>query len=297
MNFHLFGATSSSGESFRLAVDANTPEHLFAYSRSNPSLLSVDFLDPASFHPGGEPGSAASWISFAPIWLFASFLENLYTHHPDRLVGLRSVVACSSSSAVTKRYSTNSFDRQLVEKLLLSEDKLLSVCQSLGFPATILRPTLIYGRVGQFSDKNLSRLLTLLRFLPLLPLPADTGLRQPIHSKQLAAVALYLSNKITASEMDSPHGEIISIGGDITLNYFDMLRALQMAQPDSDPARRCLLIPVSNRLFYFFASPFLLFSAKTFEAVLRMGANLSGFTPSHQILGTDILSFPVKSVD
>ena len=186
MNFHLFGATSPSGESFRLALDGTPCGHLFAYSRTNPKLLPVDFLDPASFLPGGEPGVAASWISFAPIWLFAPFLEHLSIHYPERLVGLRGVVACSSSSAVTKRFSSNRFDRQLVAKLLSAENKLLSVCQRFSVPCRILRPTLIYGRVGHFSDQNLSRLLKILRFLPLLPLPIDTDCVNPFiqHSLQ-----------------------------------------------------------------------------------------------------------------
>jgi hypothetical protein len=37
----------------------------------------------------------------------------------------------------------------------------------------------------------------------------------------------------------------------------------------------------------------LLPSPKAFEAVLRMGANLSGFTPAHQLLGREPQPFPV----
>jgi hypothetical protein len=72
-----------------------------------------------------------------------------------------------------------------------------------------------------------------------------------------------------------------------------MVRALQFAQPVGDPARRCRLVPIPNRLFFSLASPLLLRSPKAFEAVLRMGANLSGFTPAHQLLGREPQSFPV----
>ena len=33
----------------------------------------------------------------------------------------------------------------------------------------VLRPTLIYGRVGTYLDRNLSRLILLMRRLPFLP--------------------------------------------------------------------------------------------------------------------------------
>jgi hypothetical protein len=53
------------------------------------------------------------------------------------------------------------------------------------------------------------------------------------------------------------------------------------------------LLPIPNRVFFNLAAPKLLHSPKAFEAVLRMGANLAGFTPAHQLLGTDPQPFPV----
>jgi hypothetical protein len=54
-----------------------------------------------------------------------------------------------------------------------------------------------------------------------------------------------------------------------------------------------VLLPVPSRLFPILASPLLVFSPKTFEAVQRIGADLAGFTPAHAILNEPPRRFPV----
>ena len=293
LTLHCFGASTSTGEALRILTGSD----LFGYCR-NPSsspgwLYPADLSDPDGFHPLGRSSVPSVWISFAPIWLFAPFLDGLATSHPERLKGLRGVIACSSSSAITKRFAFNRFDRHLVAKLTSSEDLLISTCRRLSIPCYVLRPTLIYGKVGAFGDHNLSRILQLLRRLPLLLIPADSGLRQPIHANQLAAVALHLANNLTGSDCDVSLPQRIAVGGDTTLTYSEMISALQQAQPSGDPARSCHLLSVPNRLFFLLAAPFLLRSPTAFEAVLRMGVNLSGFIPAHQLLDSEPESFPV----
>jgi hypothetical protein len=256
-------------------------------------LLPTDFCDPGAFHPGGEPSAPGLWISFGPIWLLAPFLEQLALKHPERLQGLRGVIACSSSSAITKRFATNRFDRELVALLTTAEDQLIATCRRLEQPCRILRPTLIYGRVGSYADGNLSRLIALMRRLPLLPLPAHTELPQPIHASQLAAVAIELARQFSTSGWDSQLPQRIALGGDSELSYAAMLRALQHSLPQTDPARRCRVLSLPTRLFYAAASPLLLQSPKAFEAVLRIGSDLSGFTPAHQLLKAAPQPFPV----
>ena len=294
MQLHLFGALTPTGEALKHLLFSSHPHFpLFSYSRRDPSLLKVDFSQPAAFRPGGEPDAPSVWISFGPIWLFAFFLEQLSLEYPERLQNLRGVIACSSSSVITKRFAANRFDRELVSRLSTSEDQLVATCRRLRVPCRILRPTLIYGRAGAFSDRNLSRLIVLMRRMPLLPLPAHTGLRQPIHASQLAAVVLMLLRHFTTSDLEPPPSEHISIGGDSELTYMAMLRSLQLSLPHADPARRCRLISVPNRLFFAAAAPLLLHSPKAFEAVLRMGSDLSGFTPAHKLLNTNPQPFPV----
>ena len=294
MQVHLFGASTPSGHALKLQINSIQPSFdLFPYSRSDSSLFLANFLDPDSFRPGGDPDAPSLWISFGPIWLLAPFLQRLREHNPQHLGGLRCVIACSSSSVITKRFAVNSFDRDLVKRLIAAEDQLISVCQLLNIPCRILRPTLIYGRVGPYVDRNLSRLIGLMRRLPFLLLPSYSGLRQPIHASQLASVSLALASQFCFGGWDSQLSERISLGGDSELSYATMLRSLQLSLSHTDPARSCRLISIPSRLFYAAASPLLLQSPKSFEAVLRMGSDLSGFTPVHQLLNAQPQSFPV----
>ena len=297
MFLHLFGASTPSGEALRqLLHSGHSDYNLTPYSRSDHSFQFADLSDPSGFIPAGEPGFPGFWISFAPIWLFAPFLHSLVNKHPERLVGLRGVIACSSSSAITKRFAANRFDQELVEKLITAEDELLDICKSLGIICRILRPTLIYGRVGDYVDNNLNQLLQLMRRLPLLPLPFHTGMRQPIHARQLASVTLALVDKLTTTDSELELPLRIALGGDSQLSYAAMLHALQQSLPNSDPARRCRLVSLPTRLFQLCAVPLILHSPKAFEAVLRIGADLSGFIPCHQLLGEYPRPFPLPDL-
>lgn len=305
LSVHLFGAATPTGEAFRQLVSSTEPSWpLHAYGRrqaagETAATHLADLSDPSAYRPAGEPGAPAVWVSFAPIWLLAPFLEQLAREAPQRLEGLRGVIACSSSSVLTKRFAANPADRALVDRLSGAETMLLSSCRRLRLPCRILQPTLIYGRVGPYADRNLSRLLQLMRRLPLLPLPAHSGLRQPIHASQLAAVAWEAARRIAApgGQGDAPAEatwpERLALGGDDQLSYRAMLQALQRAQPAGDPARRCRLVPIPDRLFILLAAPLLLRSPRAFEAILRMGADLAGFTPAHRLLERPAQPFPM----
>jgi len=102
-----------------------------------------------------------------------------------------------------------------------------------------------------------------------------------------------MAEQLLVSGWDPSPLERITLGGDTTLSYAAMISALQEAQPAGDPARRCGLLPIPNRLFFSLAAPLLLRSPKAFEAVLRIGADLSGFTPAHKLLGREPQPFPV----
>ncbi len=232
-------------------------------------------------------------ISFAPIWTFAPWLARWAARDPAGVAALQGVIACSSSSVITKRFAANGFDRDLVQRLRQAEEKLTLTCASHSLPLRILAPTLIYGQAGPLGDRNLSKMRQLLRRLPLLPLPGQGGLRQPIHCRQLAAVALHLADRLPLAGDDPSQSVHLPLGGDDTISYAAMLRRLQNATEPGDAARRCWLLALPPRLFQIMAAPLLLFSPKTFEAVLRMGADLAGFTPAHRILGRPPEPFPV----
>jgi hypothetical protein len=293
----LFGARTPSGAALLESAGAWP---VLALGRRQPPLpqalapgsgfQSVDLLEPATFQP---PEGEQRWISFAPIWHLAPFLASLRQEHRERLQGLRSVVACSSSSALTKRYAANDFDRDLVRKLRQSEESLLQSCADLRIPCRILAPTLIYGEAGGLGDRNLSRLLALMRLLPLLPVPAHSGLRQPIHARQLAAVALAVSEGLERGDPQGTLPEVLAVGGDESLSYGAMLERLRQAAPQGDRARRCRLLPLPPRLLLWLANPLLLLSPKTFEALQRTQADLAGFVPAHRLLAQSPCPFPV----
>lgn len=292
MTIHLFGAATPTGDALRALARASQPECLVQpYSRTGSSMARADLADPLGFEPAASQDRDV-WVSFAPIWLLAPFLEVLRQQRPEQLQRLRGLVACSSSSALTKRFATNHFDRQLVVRLQEAELQLQQSCRALQIPLTILRPTLIYGSSGHWGDRNLSRLVALMRRLPLLPLPASSGLRQPIHASQLAAVALQQATAMVRREL--PSGSRVHVlGGDEQLSYAAMVRQLQQALPARDRARRCRVLELPDRLFFLAASPLLLLSPKGFEAVLRIGADLAGFSSCSELMQGPRQSFPV----
>jgi hypothetical protein len=295
----LFGAATPSGAAFAELAAARLPGWpLIAAGRRRPQLaaatvhLPCDLERPATLQP---PAGDSIWVSFAPIWHLAPCLESLRQQRPDALAGLRGLVACSSSSVVTKRFAANRYDRELVARLRRAENQLEASCDALGVPCRVLAPTLIYGSAAGYGDRNLSQLIGLMRRLPLLPLPSPGGLRQPIHCRQLAAVALEqalaLAQPAGASLQSYAH---LLVGGDDSLSYGAMLSRLQQALPAEDRGRRCRLLPLPAPLLLGLAAPLLLLSPRRFEAVQRMQADLAGFCPAHRLLGTAAEPFPLQ---
>jgi hypothetical protein len=291
----LFGATTPTGDALlRQAAGEHPLELVVAGRRPPPALPAVRFrpceLRQPELWPDrqeGEAERAEVWVSFAPIWELAPFLAAVAARRPADLAAVRGVVACSSSSVITKRFATNDDDRVLVRRLREAEHLLETTCSCLGINTLVLAPTLIYGASGSYGDRNLSLLSRLMRRLPLLPVPASTGLRQPIHCSQLAAVALTLARQLAAPGFQPPGHRQLAVGGDDTLSYRAMLERLRHAIGGSGQ------LPLPPRLFYGLAAPLLLLSPRQFEAVLRMGADLAGFTPAHQLLGSEPQRFPV----
>ena len=295
MTIHLFGASTPVGESFC----RKTHDDVIVYSR-NPSKLShssafADLSQPDNFHPAPALGPSV-WISFAPIWLFGPFLSHLECNYPERLQGVVGIIACSSSSVITKRFASNEYDRALVAQLFKSEELIISSCTRLSIHCSILQPSLIYGKVGPYSDKNLSLIAELLRRFRFIPFPSRSGLRQPIHASQLASVSLHFVDSFLSSKT-SPFSQRILLGGDTILSYADMIKALIKAQPKSDPIHKSLIFPVPNRLFFLFVSPLLAIYPRYFEALIRIGADLSDFVPAHKITGSAPVSFPITFTD
>ena len=86
-----------------------------------------------------------------------------------------------------------------------------------GLKWTILRPTMIYGAQG---DRNLSRLLTLLGQIPVLPVPGGgRHLQQPVHVADVADAVL------NAVERPAAAGVLYDVAGPEPLTFSELLRA------------------------------------------------------------------------
>jgi nucleoside-diphosphate-sugar epimerase len=86
---------------------------------------------------------------------------------------------------------------------------------------TILRPTMIYGAPG---DRNLSRLLTVLRHAPLLPVPGGgRHLQQPVHVADVADAVL------NAAQRPAAAGMTYDVAGPRPLTLAELLRTSAQA--------------------------------------------------------------------
>lgn len=80
---------------------------------------------------------------------------------------------------------------------------------------TIIRPTMIYGAPG---DRNISRLVGLVRRAPALPIPGDgSHLQQPVHVEDLA------STIVSAAERDIAIGKAYDVGGPEPISFRRLL--------------------------------------------------------------------------
>ena len=95
---------------------------------------------------------------------------------------------------------------------------------------TILRPTMIYGDP---DDRNLSRLLLLLRRAPVLPVPGRNHFQQPVYVADVADAVL------AAAERPAAAGHVYVVAGPEPMTFTELLRASARAV-----ASRTWFVPV-----------------------------------------------------
>ena len=143
-------------------------------------------------------------FSVSPIWLLPRSLPNL------KAIGVRRLVAFSSTSRFTKKLSPIADERAVAGLLASGEAETRSFCEEHLIAWTILRPTLIYAE-GQ--DQSITRLANIIRRIGVLPLAgAGSGKRQPVHADDLAVGALAAASSVAAENRayDVPGGETLS---------------------------------------------------------------------------------------
>lgn len=144
---------------------------------------------------------------------------------PDALVNLASlgfghaaaIVAAAEDAGITRAVfiSTTAVTTALhapSKRVRLEAERIV---RASALRATILRPTMIYGAAG---DRNLARLLAVLRRAPVLPVPGGGGgLQQPVHVDDLARAVLAAVGS-TAAE-----GRTYDIAGPAPLSFTEIL--------------------------------------------------------------------------
>ena len=253
----VLGATSLIG---RFLLPRLAPgQGVVALSRiQRPATEGVRWVIGDLAHPAGLSaiGDIGAVFSLSSIWLLTDeALEAL------RGLGMRRLVAFSSTSRFTKSASASGKERATAAALTEGEARVEAFCRAHGVGFTLLRPTLIYAE-GQ--DGNVSRLAGLIRRFGALPLPGGgAGLRQPVHADDLAAVALEaMARPATDGAYDVPGGE--------TLSYRAMVERI-FEGLGRRPAILPLPLPLV-RLGYALARPWL--PGSTAQMVDRVGEDL-----------------------
>lgn len=108
-----------------------------------------------------------------------------------------------------------------------------AICRA-PLPATIVRPTMIYGRPG---DRNMERLLRWLRRVPVIAAPAGGSARQqPVHVDDLAMTI------VAAIDRPESVGKAINVPGPASLAFSDIV-----TQAAAAVGRTARLLPVPHR--------------------------------------------------
>ncbi len=210
-NLLVIGARSLVGRRLREAVTG--PEGWKGEVRftsrqqlANQSLV-LDFANPEAFQPGMVFRNV---IFCTPVWLGS---DRLFRHLES--LGMQRLVAFSSTSLFTKETSGSQAERGVVRQLLDGEKSTIDFCADRDIGWTILRPTLIYDE-GQ--DENVSRIASTIRKLGFFPVcPPASGLRQPVHARDLAVAAL------KALRSDAARGQAYNLSGGDSLTYRAMV--------------------------------------------------------------------------
>lgn len=292
MIIHLFGSRTPVGKAFEEIIKVRLNDvKIIKYSRikNNSEYVYIDISNPKEFIKNFD-GHDSVIISFMPAWVLADILEKIKKVNPKFLKSLKKLIFCSSSSAITKKYAMNLFDKNLAKNLLKSENKIIKLGKKYNFKTIIIQPSIVYGSYEEFKDKNFSFLTKLMRVLPFLFIPKNCGKRQPIYCLELANVFYeFLYNDTLDKYLNESR---LIVGGDFEMTYKEMLLKLQKSSKVNDPIRNCKLISIPDTAFIIISFPLALLSLKMFEANLRILADLCNFIYQKDITKIETKTFP-----
>lgn len=213
----MFGASGQIGDAL-LPLLRHARCDVLAVSRqqrtgSDGVRWSVGALDAAT----AAPGDCDIVFSLGPLDAFARWQDRVGPIAPR-------VVAFGSTSIATKSASGDAAERDVAARLRAAEEMLFAFGARHRVGVTVLRPTLVYGR-GR--DRTLSRIAAMAQRMGVFALPGHaTGLRQPVHTDDLADAAF------AAAHATQSAGRAYDVPGGEMLSFHDMVaRTLAVLRP------------------------------------------------------------------
>ncbi len=286
---NVLGSSSLIGQYF---IDTNIDYEVVCFSRKNKNHIFLDLQDEDTFLNFTCENSFI--VSFAPIWLVKDLISKLEEKNLKKLKTLKGAIIYSSTSAITKKFAANIFDKNLSKLLISSESQILSIFKKYSINCQIIRPTIVYGVYKNLDDRNFIKIINLFKKLPFCIIPSQTGYRQPIHFSQLSKLTYSLLGKLIKHNSEDKINQILEVGGDDEISYSDLLKRLSMLASKTK-YKKCRVISIPNKVFYVLLSPLLIFKPKIFESLYRMQSDLSGFPKYSSYVDESSNKFPLEN--
>lgn len=151
-------------------------------------------------------------ISLIPIWELEDTVRMCILNNRK----LKKIVALSSTSALTKLYSENRWEREYANKFVEAEKKMVDMCDERNITIVIVRPTMIWGCGRDLNISFIQRFITKYGFFIM---PSEgKGLRWPIHHKDLLDIMFKMEERGESG--------IYTARGKETLSYSDMVERI-----------------------------------------------------------------------
>ncbi|GAB3098675.1 NAD-dependent epimerase/dehydratase family protein [Lysobacter terrae] len=193
--------------------------------QAQPGRPGLDWLSGDFSAMPALPRNVDAILSCGPLDAFADW-------YADANIDCERVIAFGSTSVEVKRGSADARERDVAQRLRLGEERVFATAMQRSVPATLLRPTLVYG-AGR--DATLTRIAHLAQRWGRFPLPRHAqGLRQPVHVDDLAAAAF------AALHSPESHGQTYALPGGETLPYREMIGRMLAAL---DPPAKLIELP------------------------------------------------------
>ena len=211
----LLGATSLVGECLQRQL-MQKQWHIVAFSRrphvsseAAISWLQLDGLPLETETSDPTLDSIPYWICAAPLWVLPHYFDMMLK------LGVRRIVALSSTSRYSKTTSPDASEQRIAQQLITGEEALRTWATQHDITWVVLRPTLIYGYGRDKNITEIARFILRFGFFPVFG--SAQGLRQPIHVDDVATACC------SAISAKGAGNRAYDLTGGETLSYREMV--------------------------------------------------------------------------